>query len=117
MTSRIRLGAIGLERSFNRHLLSGVLLKQGSQASKSYVKIRPAILPIRQRSFHTEARLNHKKSLKMTESSEPTAEQATKLFQDLEKKFPSKTLGEDRWYLIAVCYPLTVPPEKCKFEA
>lgn len=38
----------------------------------------------------------------MTPSEEPTAEQAKVLFEKLEQKFPSKTLGEDRWYLVAV---------------
>ncbi|KAK0507110.1 hypothetical protein JMJ35_010568 [Cladonia borealis] len=38
----------------------------------------------------------------MDVSSEPTAEKAITLFQELERKFPTKTLGEDRWYLIAV---------------
>ncbi len=39
----------------------------------------------------------------MVAMSEPTAERATVLFEELEKKFPSQTLGQDRWYLIAVC--------------
>lgn len=40
----------------------------------------------------------------MVAMSEPTAEGATVLFEELEKKFPSQTLGQDRWYLIAVCH-------------
>ena len=38
----------------------------------------------------------------MSDSAGPTAEEATALFQSLEQKFPSKTLGEDRWYIVAV---------------
>lgn len=38
----------------------------------------------------------------MTDTSEPTSEQATALFEELEQGFPSKSLGEDRWYLVAV---------------
>ncbi|KAK3170262.1 hypothetical protein OEA41_009649 [Lepraria neglecta] len=38
----------------------------------------------------------------MNSHSDPTAEEAITLFQELEKKFPSQTLGEDRWYLIAI---------------
>ena len=38
----------------------------------------------------------------MTEPTEPTAENAITLFQSLEQKFPTNTLGPDRWYLIAV---------------
>ncbi|KAK4690551.1 hypothetical protein P7C71_g6261, partial [Lecanoromycetidae sp. Uapishka_2] len=33
---------------------------------------------------------------------EPTAEGAIALFKQLEKKFPTQTLGEERWYLIAI---------------
>lgn len=33
---------------------------------------------------------------------DPTAEQAIELFKALEAKFPSATLGNDRWYLVAV---------------
>ncbi len=42
--------------------------------------------------------------------SEPTAERATVLFEELEKKFPSQTLEQDRWYLIAVCHSLKLFP-------
>ena len=34
---------------------------------------------------------------------ERTAEEATKLFETLEDKFPAETLGHERWYLVAVC--------------
>lgn len=33
---------------------------------------------------------------------ERTAEDAVELFKSLEDRFPSKTVGGDRWYLIAV---------------
>lgn len=39
---------------------------------------------------------------KMTEYHEPTVAEATALFRSIEEKFPSKTLGEDKWYLVAV---------------
>ena len=38
----------------------------------------------------------------MAEFHEPTAAEAITLFQTIEQKFPSKTLGEDKWYLVAV---------------
>jgi hypothetical protein len=38
----------------------------------------------------------------MTTFREPTAEDATVLFEELEKKFPHETLGNDKWYLVAV---------------
>lgn len=33
---------------------------------------------------------------------EPSAEQALKLFKDVEELFPSKALGEERWYILLV---------------
>lgn len=33
-----------------------------------------------------------------------TAEEAKTLLSALQQKFPSKTLGEDRWYILAVCF-------------
>jgi len=33
---------------------------------------------------------------------ERTAEDAVKLFGSLEQQFPYETVGEDRWYLVAV---------------
>lgn len=104
MKVNVSLAAIGPKCTLNRQSLSRVLLKQISQASRSYVRTRAPFVTIGRLSFHTEAHRNNKTSLKMSGTSEPTAEQATKLFQDLEQKFPSKSLGEDRWYLIAVCY-------------
>ena len=38
----------------------------------------------------------------MSSSEEPTAGEARILFEKLEQKFPSKTLGAERWYLVAV---------------
>jgi hypothetical protein len=32
----------------------------------------------------------------------PTTEGAIALFEELERKFPRNTLGEDKWYLVAV---------------
>lgn len=44
--------------------------------------------------------INH--TVRMSSSEEPTAEGAKVLFEKLEQKFPSKTLGRERWYLVAV---------------
>lgn len=38
----------------------------------------------------------------MSSSEESTAEKAKTLFEKLEQKFPSKTLGGERWYLVAI---------------
>ncbi|CAD6589587.1 MAG: hypothetical protein ASARMPRED_004135 [Alectoria sarmentosa] len=38
----------------------------------------------------------------MSSSEEPTAEEAKVLFEKLEQNFPSKTLGAERWYLVAI---------------
>ena len=46
-----------------------------------------------------------RKTSTMSTHLEPTAEEAIILFQELEKKFPTATLGENRWYLIAVRHP------------
>jgi len=34
-----------------------------------------------------------------------TPEEAIALFEALENKFPHKSLGDDRWYLVAVSIP------------
>ena len=41
----------------------------------------------------------------MSSSDEPTAKDAKVLFENIEQKFPSKTLGGERWYLVAVIFP------------
>jgi hypothetical protein len=33
----------------------------------------------------------------------PSPEDAVNLFKDIETHFPSKTLGEERWQILAVC--------------
>lgn len=38
----------------------------------------------------------------MTSHDEPNAEEAQRLFVDLEKKFPSEKLGQEGWYLVVV---------------
>ncbi|KAL9069027.1 MAG: hypothetical protein Q9161_005785 [Pseudevernia consocians] len=38
----------------------------------------------------------------MKSTEEPTAEDAKVLFEKLEQTFPYKTLGEERWYLVAI---------------
>ena len=34
---------------------------------------------------------------------DPTPEEALALFKDVEDHFPSKTLGDDKWYVLTVC--------------
>jgi hypothetical protein len=36
---------------------------------------------------------------------DPTEEEALALFAALEKQFPSKSLGNDKWYILAVGNP------------
>lgn len=33
---------------------------------------------------------------------DPTPEEALQLFQSIESSFPSKTLGDDKWYILAL---------------
>jgi hypothetical protein len=33
---------------------------------------------------------------------DPTDDEALALFRAIEEKFPSKTLGDDKWYILAV---------------
>jgi len=40
----------------------------------------------------------------MTEIQEPTKEDAFTLFEEIQHKFPSGTLGDDKWYLVTVCW-------------
>lgn len=42
---------------------------------------------------------------------DPTADEALALFKAIEEKFPAKTLGDDKWYLLAVSliHTLTLP--------
>lgn len=49
--------------------------------------------------------LIHHRTTRMSSSEEPTAEDAKVLFEKIEQKFPSKTLGGERWYLVAVISP------------
>ena len=37
---------------------------------------------------------------------DPTDDKALTLFQAVEEKFPAKTLGDDKWYVLLVCGPL-----------
>ncbi len=46
------------------------------------------------------------RTIRMSSTEEPTAEEAKILFEKLERKFPSKTLGGERWYLVAVRFCL-----------
>lgn len=34
---------------------------------------------------------------------EPTPEEAIILFKAIEERFPHKTVGDDKWYLVTVC--------------
>lgn len=33
---------------------------------------------------------------------DPTEEEALALFKSVEERFPSKSLGDDKWYILAV---------------
>ena len=46
--------------------------------------------------------LANRLTTRMSSSKEPTAQEATELFETLEHKFPSQTLGAEKWYLVAV---------------
>ena len=48
--------------------------------------------------------INH--TIRMSSSEEPTVESARILFEKIEQKFPSQTLGKERWYLVTVRFPL-----------
>jgi hypothetical protein len=37
---------------------------------------------------------------------DPTEDEALALFKSIEEKFPSKTLGNDKWYILAVRLPI-----------
>lgn len=40
---------------------------------------------------------------------DPTEEEALELFKVIEDKFPSKTLGNDKWYIVVVrCIALSI---------
>jgi hypothetical protein len=41
----------------------------------------------------------------MSNFREPTAEDTLSLFAEIENKFPHNTLGDDKWYLVAVRAP------------
>ena len=66
--------------------------------SKSY---KPA-LSIRPSPGTSHLTLVNHRTIRMKSTEEPTAEDAKVLFAKLEQTFPYKTLGEERWYLVAV---------------
>lgn len=37
---------------------------------------------------------------------DPTEEEALELFKAVEEKFPSGTIGHDKWYVLTVCETL-----------
>ena len=39
---------------------------------------------------------------------EPTADEAVALFHAIEEKFPHKTVGKDKWYLVAVSWQIFI---------
>ena len=71
-----------------------------SQPYNSVLSIRPSLRIPRLK------RINQH-TIRMSSSEEPTAEEAKNLFGRLEQKFPVKTLGKERWYLVAVSLYLT----------
>lgn len=47
----------------------------------------------------------------MAITQEPTAAQAIDLFEEVEQKFPHKTLGEETWYLVVLSSLVGIEPE------
>jgi hypothetical protein len=39
---------------------------------------------------------------------EPTKEDAIALFEEIQKKFPSRNLGDDKWYLVTVSWQTSI---------
>lgn len=66
--------------------------------SKSY---KP-VLSIRPSPGTPHLTLVNYRTIRMNSTAEPIAEDAKVLFEKLEQTFPSKTLGGERWYLVAV---------------
>jgi hypothetical protein len=44
----------------------------------------------------------------MAEFQEPTKEESIALFEAIQKKFPSKALGGDKWYLVTVSWQTSI---------
>ena len=44
----------------------------------------------------------------MAEFQEPTKEESIALFEAIQKKFPSKALGCDKWYLVTVSWQTSI---------
>jgi hypothetical protein len=40
---------------------------------------------------------------------DPTEEEALALFKAIKEKFPSGTLGTDKWYIVTVCMHYKAP--------
>ena len=48
---------------------------------------------------------------------DPSKEETLGLFQDIEQHFPSHTLGEDKWQILAVSFELTMVKTSLTFNA
>jgi hypothetical protein len=44
----------------------------------------------------------------MAEIQEPTKEDAFTLFEEIQRKFPGGTLGDDKWYLVTVGWQTSI---------
>ena len=63
----------------------------------SFLSLRPSAPPT-----FSFPRIQHRSIMGTT--IDRTAEEAKTLLSALQQKFPSKSLGEDRWYILAVCF-------------
>ena len=78
------------KRQTLKHLPKNFQLSYNPVLSTNPILKSPRLLPA------------NRPTTRMSASKEPTAQEATELFEALEHKFPSKTLGAERWYLVAV---------------
>ena len=85
---------------FTRHIARKRQAEQKSFSSAIHPQIPDERLPNSQDSHQQPASYP-----KMSTLSDPTAEEAVTLFENLEGKFPTKKLGTERWYLLAVSSP------------
>lgn len=69
---------------------------------KTFGQAYDSVLPIRLGPRGPRLTVIQHNTVRMISSEGPTAKEAQSLFGKLEQTFPSKILGEERWYLVAV---------------
>jgi hypothetical protein len=57
--------------------------------------------------YSTQSRLNNMTTNNYLD--DPTEEEALALFKAIKEKFPSGTLGTDKWYIVTVCMHYKAP--------